>query len=41
MSKRNDLLLVDDILQSLHGIIEYTSGLTFEDFVKARSRSMR
>lgn len=36
MSNRNDLLLVDDILQSLHSIIEYTSGLDFEDFVNSK-----
>jgi uncharacterized protein with HEPN domain len=33
MSKRNDLLLVDDILQSLQSIVEYTTDLSFEEFV--------
>lgn len=36
MSKRNDFLLVDDILQSLHSIKEYTSGMSYEDFLNSK-----
>ena len=33
MSKRNPGLLVDDILQSCHRIMEYTVGMSFDAFV--------
>ena len=36
MSKRNDLLSVDDILQSLYSISEYTSGLSYDDFLNSK-----
>ena len=36
MSKRNDFLLVDDILQSLRSIKEYTSGMGYEDFLNSK-----
>ena len=32
MSKRNPKLLVEDILESCHKIMDYTDGLTFEEF---------
>ena len=34
MSKRDPKLLVGDILDSAHKIIDYTDGLSFEDFLK-------
>ena len=34
MSKREPSLLVEDILESANKILEYTSGLTFEEFLK-------
>ena len=34
MSKRDPKLLVGDILDSAHKILEYTDGLSFEDFLK-------
>ena len=33
MSKRNPELLVEDILESCYKIIEYTKGVSFEEFV--------
>ena len=33
MSKRNDQLLIDDIIDSGEKILEYTSGLAFEEFI--------
>jgi len=36
MFKRNDLLLVDDILQSLYSIREYTSGMSYDDFLRSK-----
>jgi uncharacterized protein with HEPN domain len=36
MSKRNDLLLVEDILQSLYSIRQYTEGMSYEDFLKSK-----
>ena len=33
MSKRNPELLVEDILESCHKIMDYTKGITFEEFV--------
>ncbi len=33
MSKRQPELLVDDIIQSASKILEYTNGMTFEDFI--------
>ena len=36
MPKRNDFLLVDDILQSLRSIKEYTSGMGYEDFLNSK-----
>ena len=35
MSKRDSLLLVDDIIQSFKKIKSYTQGLTFDDFLKS------
>lgn len=32
MSKRTPNLLLEDILDSAERIVEYTSGMTFEDF---------
>lgn len=32
MSKREAKLLVSDILESAHKILDYTAGLSFEDF---------
>ena len=34
MSKREPKLLVSDILDSAHKILDYTAGQTFEDFKK-------
>ena len=34
MSKRDPGLLVGDILESAHKILDYTSGQSFEDFTK-------
>ena len=34
MSKRTPQLLIQDILVSCHKIIEYTEGMTYNDFVK-------
>ncbi len=34
MSKREPKLLVSDILESAHKILDYTAGLSFEDFTK-------
>jgi uncharacterized protein with HEPN domain len=34
MSKREPKLLISDILESAHKIIDYTKGQTFEDFIK-------
>jgi len=33
MSKRDPKLLVDDILESARKILDYTDGLSFEDFI--------
>ena len=33
MSKRNPELLVEDILESCHKIMDYTKGISFEEFV--------
>jgi uncharacterized protein with HEPN domain len=33
MSKRQPKLLIDDMLESAHKILEYTSGLNFEGFI--------
>jgi len=33
MSKRNPKLLIEDILESCHKIMDYTKGITFEEFV--------
>jgi uncharacterized protein with HEPN domain len=33
MSKRESGLLIDDILDSAHKILEYTDGLTYNDFI--------
>jgi len=35
MSKRDDLLLVDDIIQSFKKIKSYTNGMSFDDFIKS------
>lgn len=35
MSKRNDFLL-DDILEALRSIKEYTSGLSYDDFINSK-----
>lgn len=32
MSKRNDKLLLEDIIESANKILSYTQGLTFEEF---------
>ena len=32
MSKREPKLLIGDIVESAHKILDYTSGLTFDDF---------
>jgi uncharacterized protein with HEPN domain len=32
MSRRDPKLLVSDILESAYKILDYTAGLTFEDF---------
>jgi len=34
MSKRTPQLLIQDILVSCHKIIEYSEGMTYDDFVK-------
>lgn len=34
MSKRDPNLLIGDILESAHKILDYTVGLDFEDFIK-------
>lgn len=34
MSRRDPKLLVGDILESAYKILDYTAGLTFEDFTK-------
>lgn len=34
MSKRQPHLLIEDIVDSGNKILEYTSGLTFEEFIK-------
>lgn len=34
MSRRNPKLLVGDILDSAHKILDYTAGQSFEDFTK-------
>ncbi len=34
MSKRDSKLLVEDILESAHKILDYTDGLSFDDFTK-------
>lgn len=34
MSKRDPELLVGDMLESAHKILEYTKGLRFEDFIQ-------
>ena len=34
MSKREPSLLVEDILERANKILEYTNGLTLEDFIK-------
>jgi uncharacterized protein with HEPN domain len=33
MSKRNSKLLVEDILESCHKIMDYTKGISFEEFL--------
>jgi len=33
MSKRENILLVEDMLVSLKRILEYTSGMTYDDFL--------
>ncbi len=33
MSKRNEKVLVEDILESLVKILEYTKGMTYDDFL--------
>jgi uncharacterized protein with HEPN domain len=33
MSKRDSKLLVGDILESAHKILDYTKGLSFQDFI--------
>ena len=34
MSKRIPTLLIADILESCHKILQYTEGLTYDDFLK-------
>lgn len=34
MSKRTPQLLIDDMLDSCNKILQYTEGMTFEDFTK-------
>jgi len=34
MSKRESRLLIEDILDSGHKILDYTKGLSFEDFLR-------
>lgn len=34
MSKRDPKLLISDILESAHKILEYTSGMNFEEFTR-------
>jgi len=34
MSKREPKLLVEDILDSTHKILDYTAGLTYDEFIK-------
>lgn len=34
MSKRNAVFLINDILDSNYKILDYTAGLTFEDFIE-------
>lgn len=36
MSKRDDLLLVDDIIDSLKAIISFTQNKTYDEFVNDR-----
>ena len=36
MSKRDDLLLVDDIIASLKAIKQYNSGMSYEEFLNNR-----
>jgi uncharacterized protein with HEPN domain len=36
MSKRDDRLLKDDIISSLNAILEYTRGITYDDFLASR-----
>ena len=34
MSKRSPELLIQDILESCHKILQYTEGMSFEEFIK-------
>ena len=34
MSKRDDIILLEDIIESIEKINEYTHGLTLENFLK-------
>jgi len=36
MSKRDELLYIEDILESINAIEEYTQGLSFENFIGDR-----
>lgn len=36
MSKRDDFLLVDDILEALSSVSEYTAGMNYNDFCKSK-----
>src|SRR4051812_42295850 len=33
MSKRDDLLLIEDVINSLKAIKQYTSGMSYDDFL--------
>ncbi len=36
MFEKNDFLLIDDILQSLRSVREYTSGMNYDDFLDSK-----
>ncbi len=41
MSKRESRLLIEDILDSGHKILDYTKGLSFEEFLRDSKQLMQ
>lgn len=41
MSKRSDKLLLEDILEAIESILEYTNDITVEEFFTRKKRRMQ